>query len=740
MTLDPGTNLGPYEILGSLASGGMGEVYRARDTRLGRDVAVKVLRERFKNDAASLERFRREARAVAALSHPNILALYDIGEERGIAYVVTELLVGETLRGRLERGPLPLAQAVEFAVSIASGIQAAHEKGIVHRDLKPENVFLTRDGQVKLLDFGLAKETAVDDDRDTRSRQTAPGTLLGTIAYMSPEQVRGQEADSRSDIFAFGAILYEMLGGQQAFSAVSAADILVAILKEDPPPISVPSDVEAILKRCLAKRAEERFESARGLKFALEAATLTGETTRPSASIAVLSFADMSPSKDQEYFCEGMAEELINGLMTIPGLRVAARSSAFRFKGQVEDVRRVGEALNVKTVLTGSVRTAGKRLRVGAQLSDVMNGYQIWSKQYDREMEDVFTVQDEIASDIVEALQAQLGAASMTPRLKRYTENLEAYHFYLQGRYHWFARTKGGLERALHYFDQAIERDPSYALAHSGVADLYSILGIYGYAPPRVAFPKARAAAERALSSDDELAEGHLALGLVKLIYDWDSSEGKRRILRALALNPNNAVAHSWYALYLVCTGHDDDEADRVRERAQELEPLSAYIDAMAGVALVMQHRHEEAIRECNKALAIDPGYLVALYAIGCAYTRVGRHEEAISVHEKAASITDHAPFYLGFLGSAYGAAGRDEEARRVLAELEQRAATGYVPPLSLAWVLGGLGEVDRAFVELERAYQERSGFLTYPKLTPFDPLRSDPRFRAHVERMNLAY
>ncbi len=740
MTLAPGTNLGPYEILGPLASGGMGEVYRARDTRLERDVAVKVLRDRFKDDADSLSRFRREARAVAALSHPNILALYDIGEERGIAYVVTEFLVGETLRARLERGPLPLKQAVEYAVSIAGGIQAAHEKGIVHRDLKPENVFVTRDGQVKILDFGLAKETASDESRDTQSRHTIPGTLLGTIAYMSPEQVRGEEADSRSDIFAFGAVLYEMLGGQQAFSAVSAADTLVAILKEEPPAISVPPDVDGILKRCLSKRAEERFESAQGLKFALETATLTGKATGPSASIAVLPFTDMSPSKDQDYFCEGMAEELINGLMTIPDLRVAARSSAFRFKGHVEDVRRVGEALNVKSVLTGSVRTAGKRLRVGVQLNDVVNGYQIWSKRYDREMEDVFAVQDEIASEIVEALQTQLGAGNKTPRLKRYTENLEAYHLYLQGRYHWFARTKGGLERALQYFDQAIEKDPGYALAHSGVADLYSILGIYGYAPPRVAFPKARAAAERALANDDELAEGHMALGLVKLIHDWDLSEGEQRILRAIALNPNNAVAHSWYALYLVCTGRDDGEANRARERAQELEPLSAYIDAMAGVALVMQHRHEEAIRECTKALAIDPGYLVALYAIGCAYTRAGRHQEAIAAHEKAASIADRAPFYLGFLGSAYGAAGRDGEARRVLGALEDRASTGYVPPLSLAWVLAGLGEMERAFAELERAYQERSGFLTYPKLPPFDPLRSDPRFRAHVERMKLAY
>jgi len=740
MTLDAGTYLGPYEILESIASGGMGEVYRARDTRLERNVAVKVLRERFKDDAASLGRFRREARAVAALSHPNILALYDIGEERGIAYVVTELLVGETLRARLDRGPLPLAQAMEFAGSIAGGLQAAHEKGIVHRDLKPENVFVTRDGQVKLLDFGLAKETRSEEDQTTRSRQTTPGTVLGTMAYMSPEQVRGEEADGRSDIFSFGAVFYEMLGGRRAFSSSSAADTLSAILKEEPLPLSVPADVDAILKRCLAKRAEGRFESARGLRFALEAADLTGESAGPSASMAVLPFTDMSPAKDQDYFCEGMAEELINGLMTIPGLRVAARSSAFRFKGQVEDVRRIGEALNVRTVLTGSVRTSGKRLRVGAQLNDVVNGYQIWSKRYDREMEDVFAVQDEIASDIVGALQAQLGAGSKTPRLKRYTENLDAYHLYLQGRYHWFARTKGGLQRALQFFDQAIVRDPGYALAHSGVADLYSILGIYGYLPPRVAFSKARAAAERALSNDGELAEGHLALGVVTLIYDWDWAEGERTLLRALSLNPNNAVAHSWYALFMVCTGRDEGEATRARERAQKLEPLSAYIDAMAGVVLVLQRRHEEAIGECAKALEIDPGYLVALYTIGCAYTRAARHEEAIAAYEMAASITDRAPFYLGFLGSAYAAAGRREQAREVLDELERRAATEYVPPLSIAWVLGGLGEMDRAFVALEEAFQERSGFLTYPKLTPFDSLRPDPRFRELVERMKLAY
>ncbi len=738
MALDPGTHLGPYEILESLAAGGMGEVYRARDTRLDRDVAVKVLRDRLKDDALSRVRFRREARAVAALSHPNILALYDVGEEGGVAYVVTELLVGETLRARLEREDLPLAKAMEFAIAVAAALQAAHEKGIVHRDLKPANIFVTRDGHVKILDFGLAKDTLPDENQDTLSRQTVPGTLLGTLAYMSPEQVRGQEADQRSDIFSFGSVFYEMLGGESAFSGLSPADTASAILKEDPPPLPLPPDVDAILKRCLAKSAEGRFDSARGLRLALERAALTGETAEPSTSIAVMPFADMSPGKDQDYFCEGMAEELINGLMTIPGLRVAARSSAFRFKGQVEDVRRIGEALNVKTVLTGSVRTAGKRLRVGAQLNDVVNGYQIWSKRYDREMEDVFAVQDEIASDIVRALEAQLGGGSKAPRLKRYTENLEAYHLYLQGRYHWFARTKGGLQGALQYFAQAIEKDPGYALAYSGIADLYSILGIYGFVRPSVAFEKARTAAERALANDDELAEGHLSLALVKLIHDWDWGEGERMLLRSLVLNPNNAIAHSWHALLLVGTGRGD-AADKVRELAQNLDPLSAYVNAIAGFVLVMQGRPEEAIRECNKALELDPGYLVALYSIGCAYTRVGRHEEAIQAHARAVAITEGAPFYLGFLGSAYAAAGRDEEARRVLDELEKRPATEYVTPLSLAWILGGLGETDRAFAELERAYLDRSAFLGYPKLTPFDPLRADPRFREHLRRMNLA-
>ena len=581
----------------------MGEVYKARDTKLGRDVAIKVLPEAMAT-AELLERFEREARAVAALSHPNILAIHDFEKDDALAYIVTELLEGETLRDRLDKGPLPPSKAVDFTIQICRGLGAAHGKGIVHRDLKPDNLFLTEDGLIKVLDFGLAKVerpiSEVDDSAPTHAR-TSAGVVLGTIGYMSPEQVRGNESDHRSDIFSLGAILYEMLTGERAFRGSSSADTMSAILKEDPPEhADIPQALKRIIYRCLEKDPEERFQSARDLRFALETlsdgsrADATSDAP-PSLSIAVLPFKDLSPEKDLDYFCDGMAEEISNALSQVSSLRVAAGSSASRFGGRAHDVRQVGEALGVSHLLEGSVRTAGERLRVTAQLVNVADGYHVWSERFDREMEDVFTVQDEIASNIVGSLRLKFGVSDVETT-KRHSENLEAYHLYLKGRHAFDRRRKGGVHKAVDFYEQAVTIEPSYALAHAGRGDCYTMLAIYGAIPPREAHEKIDSAVEKALDVDRNLAEAHTTRARFLWMFDGSLEESERNFLRALELSPSDVQAWCWYAWFLAAFGRWD-EAMAKAKMAIEVDPLSPYTHAQVGIATFFTWASAEASR-----------------------------------------------------------------------------------------------------------------------------------------------
>ena len=728
-----------------------GEVYRARDTRLERDVAVKILPAHLADDEDGLARFERETKAVAALSHPNILAIYDVGRHEGVPFAVMELLEGETLRARLDKGSLPVSKALELAVGTTRGLAAAHAKGIVHRDVKPDNLFMTIDGRLKILDFGLARtttglESTSDDSAVTSARPTEAGTILGTIGYMSPEQVRGKTSDERCDIFSLGAVLYEMLTSRRAFKGETTADTMSAILTKDPSEIRsgrshIPPQILRIVRRSLEKNPEERFQSARDLGFALEAVSdidaTSASASEPGAgspSIAVLPFTDMSPQKDQDYFCEGMAEEILNALSGIEGLEVAARSMAFRFKGGEHDLRKVGEALDVKTVLEGSVRTAGTRLRVTAQLNSVDSGHQIWSRRYDRELDDVFAIQDEIAADIVEALRVELGDAE-TPRIARQTESHEAYLLYLRGRYHWLNRSKGALAKAMEYFQQAIESDPDYALVHAGLADLYSIEGLYSYLPEDVAFTRARASAERALAINDQLAESHRALGLVRLFFDWEWDDALRALERSVELDPTSAPSHLWLANGLITAGRFEEAVASVK-RAQSLDPLDLYTNALAGAHLALAGLLDESVIACKKALDLDPNYLPGLYFLGNTYASSGRLDDAITVLAKAADVSGRASFYLGFLGWAQATAGQRDEAQAILIELQQRAANEYVAPLYLAIVVSALGDMDRAFELLDEARQKRNAFLAFPRFSIFDAFRGDPRFREHLERM----
>ena len=554
----------------------MGEVYRARDTRLERDVAVKILPAHLAEDEDGLARFERETKAVAALSHPNILAIYDVGRHEGVPFAVMELLEGETLRERLDKGSLPVSKALELALGTSRGLAAAHAKGIIHRDVKPDNLFMTTDGRLKILDFGLARtttglESASDDSAVTSARPTDAGTILGTIGYMSSEQVRGKTSDERCDIFSLGAVLYEMLTSRRAFKGETTADTMSAILTQDPSEIRsgrfhIPPQLARIVRRSLEKNPEERFQSARDLGFALEAVSdidaTSASASEPGAgspSIAVLPFTDMSPQKDQDYFCEGMAEEILNALTGIKGLAVAARSMAFRFKGGEHDLRKVGEALDVKTVLEGSVGTAGKRLRVTAQLNSVASGHQIWSRRYDRELEDVFAIQDEIAADIVESLRSELGDAE-APRIVRQTENQEAYHLYLRGRYHWLNRSKGALATADEVLSAGDRERPRLCArarrARGSVLDRGLVLV---FTRGRCVLSSESLGRARRSLSTTKLAESHRALGLVRLYFDWDWDDALRALERSVELEPTSAPSHLWLANGLFAVGRHEE-------------------------------------------------------------------------------------------------------------------------------------------------------------------------------------
>ena len=749
MGLAPGVRLGTFEIVAPLGAGGMGEVYRARDLKLEREVAVKVLPAHLVQSAEAQARFEREAKAVAALAHPNILAIYDYGEDQGVSYAVTELLEGETLRERLRSSRLPIRKATDLALQIARGLAAAHEKGVVHRDLKPENIFVTTDGRLKILDFGLAKVDpgGEDDDLETLSRHTSPGVVMGTPGYMSPEQARGQQADHRTDLFSLGAVLYEMLSGEQAFQGESVADAISAVLTEHPPElgtvgVAVPPTLERIVSRCLEKRPGERFQSARDLAFALEGAPAdepgSARTDVPTLPmVAVLPFANMSPDKDQDYFCEGMAEDIINALTKVEGLRVVARASSFQFGGKALDLGQIGRTLGVSKVLEGSVRTAGQRLRVTAQLINVDDSSHVWSERYDRQMEDVFAIQDEISGNIVDALRVRLVGEGKPGLEKRHTDDVEAYHLYLKGQHNWYRRESDSLHRAASFFGKAAGKDPGYALAHVGLANAYSSLGYYGM-EPALAREKARDAVDRALAIDQGLAEAHAARGLMQMWLLWDWAGSEESFERSIRGNPDDVLAHGWYSFLLGSTGRHA-RALEMAERALALDPLSPYANTCLGLSLFGAGRIDDAIASLGRALEMDPDFLYTLWVLGGVYSGSARHDEAVAVLERAVTLSDRGAYYLTWLAHACGQAGRHEQAESLIGELTERSREGYVSPTFFAWAFAGLGDTASALTWVERACEERNPPLVMHQETLLRSLHAEPRFRAVRERMGLA-
>ena len=753
-----------YRIRRKLGAGGMGEVYLAEDRHLNRHIALKILPEAVAQDEDRVRRFIREAQAASALNHPNILTIYEVGESNGHHFIATELVAGETLRQRLKKEPLKLTDALEIAVQIAAALVAAHQAAIVHRDIKPENVMIRTDGIVKVLDFGLAKlvERTIENGPEAKTlvleQATAVGTILGTTAYMSPEQVRGQRLDARSDIFSFGVVLYEMLAGINPFKGATPADDLAAVLQHEPQRLSikntsVPDELCDIVAKSLRKKRTERYRTSadllRDLRQLQQQVLLVGASglSRPSISrpadsansLAILPLASDGGDRQTEYLADGITESIINALAQVGGLRLAPRNSVFRFKDRAADPQEAGRQLNVRTVLTGRVRHFGENLIIGVELIDVEGDEQIWGEQYRRQMADIFDVQEEIAKDISEKLKVKLTGAEKKRLTKRYTENAEAYQLYLKGRH--FVSTKrveSWIKKGIACFQQAIELDPTYALAYCGLADAYAFLASStGGWRPRDAYPKARAAAERALAIDETLGEAHASLGFYNLLFSWDFPESEKHFKRAIELSPNYPNAHDGYGFYLKAVGRHED-AIRECLAAQRLDPLSPFAHVSMGWAYYFARQHEHAVAECKKALDIDPNSIFAYRILGFAYLQLSRFKEALAALKKAVSLSGGRGFEA-HIGYAYAASGKVAQARKVLSELKTLSKKQYVSSYYIAVVHLGLGEIDEAFESLEKAVEERSGFVPFLAVEPMlDAIRTDPRFRDLLSRVGL--
>jgi serine/threonine protein kinase len=754
--LTTGTQLGPYTVLTGIGTGGMGEVYRAHDPRLGRDVAIKVLPERLSHDPQALARFEREAKAVAALSHPNILAIFDVGREQGLSYVVMELLEGENLRARISRGPIPWREAVDIGSAVAEALTAAHSKGITHRDLKPDNVFLTVDQRVRLLDFGLARwNPETQTPYSSLVTETLAGTILGTIGYMSPEQVRGEHVDARSDIFSFGCVLFEMLTGRRAFYRNTQAETIAAILKEEPESLSqsdtpIPLDLDGVVASCLEKEPRDRFREARDLLSTLKAIKERSGGGEPSNSvttsvpgdaaidsIAVLPFVNASNNPELEYFTDGITEILINSLSQLQNIRVVARNTVFKYKAREIDPEAVGRALNVRMLLTGRVMERRESLNVQSELIDVRKGAQVWGGQYNHKPTDIFVVQEVIAREITKKLRLKLSHEQKKRLTRRYTENSEAYQLYLRGRFYWNKRTLEGMQKGNEHFQLSIQKDPGYALAYAGVADCFALLATYNLLSPQDAFTRAKAAALKALEIDKTLAEAHTSLAYTRAFYEWDWRGAQQGFKRAIELSPSYGTAHHWRSVLFSVLGRGDEALASI-QRALDVDPLSLPGNAQLAFTLYLSRRFNDAIEQAQKTLEMEPAFSLANFFLGLSYVQKKIYDKAIANFQTAHGLTGN-PITLGRLGHAYAVAGQRDEAKRTVARLLEIRREHYVAPLSIACIYLGLGELDQVFEWMQKDVECRSWWLSFLNVDPvFDAIRSDPRFQDLKSHLGL--
>ena len=726
-----------YSVAHEIGRGGMATVYLGDDLELGRQVAIKLLHPQLAT-GLGVERFLREIKTAAALTHPHIVPLFDSDEADGLLFYVMPYIDGETLRGRLTReGCLPIEDAIRIACEVAEALGYAHAHGVVHRDIKPENIIFSA-GRALVTDFGIARAVS--------AASLEPLTIdgaVGTPAYMSPEQAsQSPQLDGRSDIYSLACTLYEMLTGSVPFTGPTAQAVMARHALDDVPPIrsvrpTVRHALEQAVLTALAKVPADRFATAAQFARALNARDEGTTEGEGGESIAVLPFANLSGDPDFEYFSEGIAEEIINALTQLPGLRVAARTSSFAFRGQGIDLAEVGAKLKVGTVLEGSVRRAGNRLRISAQLVKVGDGYHLWSERYDREMTDIFAIQDEIAKAIATRLQVALGgegAHLVTPA----TGNLDAYHLYLKGRY-YLAQRGLGLKKALECFDQALALDPNYALAYAGLADACTVLAEYGVAPPNLLRPKARAAVQRALELAPDLAEVYCASGALAFICDWDWPRAARDLRRAVELNPRSVAARQWLSYYLVfAEGRLEDGVAQAR-RALELDPLAPLLVMQLGMTLTGAGRYEEAVSSFQRAGDLAPMMFQATIHLGLVFNHLGRSDEAIAPLEVAVTTSGRHPWTLAALAVCYSSLGKLADVEAIWDELVARARREHLQPTVLAIVAASLGRMDETFDLLERACDEHDGILVYSKRYPFfRQLQADPRMARIYRRIGF--
>ncbi|NIM59022.1 MAG: protein kinase, partial [Candidatus Aminicenantes bacterium] len=749
----------------------------------------KLIKPEIASDKKTIERFSNELKMARKIAHRNVGRMYHLSEHEGTHYITMEYVPGEDLKSSIRRmGPLGAGKTAFIAKQVCEGLAEAHRLGVIHRDLKPQNIMIDKDGNARIMDFGIA--------RSVKGKGiTGAGVMVGTPEYMSPEQAEMKEVDRRSDIYSLGVILYEMVTGRVPFEGETPLGIAMKHKSEDPQNpkeinAQIPDDISRLILKCMEKNKEKRYQSAAGVlseltrieegipstervvpkkkpitpkeitvtlglkKLLIPALVVIAvaiiaiiiwqlipqkEAVSPEIpSIAVLPFKDLSPQKDQEYFCDGMSEALINAMTNIKELKVIARNSAFSFKGKEQSLSEMGKKLNVGTVLEGSVQKVGNRLRITAKLINVEDGVNLLSEMYDREMQDVFTIQDEISLAIIDKLKVQLLGDEKVRLVKRHTENLEAYNLYLKGRYFWNKRTDEEINKAVEYFERAIEIDPKFAPAYAGIADSYISLAWLDYLSPRVAYKRARKEALKAIEVDDTVGEAYVSLANIKAWLDWDIPGAEQEFKRAIVLNPSNAEAHHQYSHLLAAAGRFEEAIDEMKQ-ALELEPLSIIINSCMGQTLYFARKYDEAIEQLQKAIEMDPNYHDPQSWRGMAYIEKGMPEKAIEKLQKDAPSIGITTRWIAAIGYAYAELGRRDEALRIIDQLKNLSAKRSVDPYFISWIYASLGQKDPAFDWLNKAIDARSGFIVYLNVDPvFDSIRSDPRFKDLLSKAGL--
>ncbi|UCG30682.1 MAG: protein kinase [candidate division WOR-3 bacterium] len=736
-----GKTISHYKIVEKIGGGGMGIVYKAEDTKLKRTVVLKFLPHEFTDDLTAKKRFIQEAQSTSSLDHPNICTIHEIDEtDEGQFFIAMACYEGETLKHRVEKGPLEINEAITIAMGVAQGLAKAHAQGIVHRDIKPANIFLTNDGGVKILDFGLAKLAG-------ETRITKTESITGTVAYMSPEMVRAEDVDHRTDIWSLGIVLYEMLTGQLPFKGDNWEATMFAISNTAPASViqlrkDIPLSLERIIAKMLQKKPQDRYEDIQTVMVDLQASDSKHISkiaiAKPSASIVVLPFLDMSPAKDQEYFCDGIAEELINSLTHIKDLRVVARTSAFSFKGKDVDVRDIGRTLNVDHVLEGSVRKSGDQLRITAQLVNVTDGYHVWSERYDRCAEDIFSIQDEISLMIVDKLRAEILGDEKISLQERHTSSIEAYNAYLKGRFFVRKLSKADFGKAIKYYEQAIDLDHDYAQAYAGISYCYCLYANYYYLPSKDVLPKARVAAKKALEIDDTLALAHSALGYIYYLYDWDFHSARMSLEKALEFEPNCVPSRIAYGGYFAATGRMD-RAIAEQKRVLELDPISFGNNSLLSLYYVWAKQPEEARQQLLKAREFSPEHPWVRWLHATTYALDLQYHKGITLLHDAVHVEKDYPAVIAALGWFHAMSGDRKSARKIMSILEKKSKKSYIRPFIFAKIHAALGETDIAFDWFERAYQERDSSLSWLLVDEsVDCIRSDPRFDELLKKIGL--